>query len=93
VVLLREPVSPLSLAVDVVPNCHNLSTGPAGWADQDRAEALGICFVLVAQRNVLMSAAPDGETNRALNKSHFKECVFWDVTPCGSCKKRRFGGT
>jgi hypothetical protein len=19
--------------------------------------------------------------------------VFWDVTPCGSCKERRFGGT
>jgi hypothetical protein len=22
-----------------------------------------------------------------------KNCVFWDVTPCGSCKSRRFGGT
>jgi hypothetical protein len=22
-----------------------------------------------------------------------KDAVFWDVTPCGSCKKRRFGGT
>jgi hypothetical protein len=22
-----------------------------------------------------------------------KNGVFWDVTPCGSCKKRRFGGT
>jgi hypothetical protein len=21
------------------------------------------------------------------------EGVFWDVTPCGSCKNRRFGGT
>jgi hypothetical protein len=21
-----------------------------------------------------------------------KNGVFWDVTPCGSCKKRRFGG-
>jgi hypothetical protein len=21
-----------------------------------------------------------------------KNCVFWDVTPCGSCKNRRFGG-
>jgi hypothetical protein len=19
--------------------------------------------------------------------------IFWDVTPCGSCRKRRFGGT
>jgi hypothetical protein len=23
----------------------------------------------------------------------FKNAVFWDVTPCGSCKNRRFGGT
>jgi hypothetical protein len=22
-----------------------------------------------------------------------KNGVFWDVTPCGSCKKQRFGGT
>jgi hypothetical protein len=22
-----------------------------------------------------------------------KNCVFWDVTPCGSCKNRRLGGT
>jgi hypothetical protein len=21
-----------------------------------------------------------------------KNCVFWDVTPCDSCKNRRFGG-
>jgi hypothetical protein len=21
-----------------------------------------------------------------------KNCVFWDVTPCGSCKNRHFGG-
>jgi hypothetical protein len=28
------------------------------------------------------------KTNCTLNN-----CVFWDVTPCGSCKNRRFGGT
>jgi hypothetical protein len=22
-----------------------------------------------------------------------KNCVFWDITPCDSCKNRRFGGT
>jgi hypothetical protein len=22
-----------------------------------------------------------------------KNCVFWDITPCGSCKNRCFGGT
>jgi hypothetical protein len=24
---------------------------------------------------------------------YIKNGVFWDVTPCGSCKNRRFGGT
>jgi hypothetical protein len=24
---------------------------------------------------------------------NMKSGVFWDVTPCGSCKNRRFGGT
>jgi hypothetical protein len=23
----------------------------------------------------------------------YEECVFCDVTPCGSCKNRRYGGT
>jgi hypothetical protein len=27
------------------------------------------------------------------NISYGKNGVFWDCTPCGSCKKRRFGGT
>jgi hypothetical protein len=22
-----------------------------------------------------------------------KNAIFWDIKPCGSCKKRRFGGT
>jgi hypothetical protein len=26
-------------------------------------------------------------------KITLKNGVFWDVTPCGSCKNRRFGGT
>jgi hypothetical protein len=40
-------------------------------------------------------------TPRELNPIRFevftavtmKNGVFWDVTPCGSCKNRRFGGT
>jgi hypothetical protein len=27
------------------------------------------------------------------NTSNMKNGVFWDVTPYGSCKNRRFGGT
>jgi hypothetical protein len=30
---------------------------------------------------------------KMLNHLLHKNGVFWDVTPCGSCKNRRFGGT
>jgi hypothetical protein len=33
----------------------------------------------------------DQNTREAAND--MKNAVFWDVTPCGSCKNRRFGGT
>jgi hypothetical protein len=32
-------------------------------------------------------------TVREEHKLRVKNCVFWDVTPCDSCKNRRFGGT
>jgi hypothetical protein len=25
--------------------------------------------------------------------TRLKNAIFWDVTPCGSCESRRFGGT
>jgi hypothetical protein len=28
-----------------------------------------------------------------LRRNTMKNCVFWVLTPCGSCKNRRFGGT
>jgi hypothetical protein len=28
-----------------------------------------------------------------IREKKLKNGVFWDVTPCGSCKNRRFGGT
>jgi hypothetical protein len=30
---------------------------------------------------------------RQTYNEHLKNDVFWDVTPCDSCKNRRFGGT
>jgi hypothetical protein len=35
------------------------------------------------------------EVNTTVLQTPFdmKNGVFWDVTPCGSCKNRRFGGT
>jgi hypothetical protein len=35
----------------------------------------------------------DRPADQALWPAPMKNAVFWDVTPCGSCKSRRFGGT
>jgi hypothetical protein len=37
--------------------------------------------------------AEDGLRFEVLMAVIMKNGVFWDVTPCGSCKNRRFGGT
>jgi hypothetical protein len=44
----------------------------------DDSEELGTSFMRVTRI---------GEEVKTL-----KNGVFWDVTPCGSCKNRRFGG-
>jgi hypothetical protein len=31
--------------------------------------------------------------SRYILYQNMKNCVFWDVRPCGSYKNRRFGGT
>jgi hypothetical protein len=33
------------------------------------------------------------EGRRLMEGSLVKNAIFWDVTQCGSCKNRRFGGT
>jgi hypothetical protein len=33
------------------------------------------------------------ELHGQLRQNIAKNGFFWDVTPCGSCKNRRFGGT
>jgi hypothetical protein len=35
----------------------------------------------------------DDTESRKLTKLVLKNDVFWDVTPCASCKNRRFGRT
>jgi hypothetical protein len=32
-------------------------------------------------------------TGRTMSLQYKKNAIFWDVTPCGPCKNRRFGGT
>jgi hypothetical protein len=41
---------------------------------------------------VMMVLAEDGRFE-VFTVATMKNGVFWDVTPCGSCKNRRFGGT
>jgi hypothetical protein len=31
------------------------------------------------------------QKDKVTHTVHFKNGAFWDVTPCGSCKNRRFG--
>jgi hypothetical protein len=56
-----------------------------------RSSALGSLLVI---RFVLNTINTKGlvrfEDFTAVN---MKNSVFWDVTPCGPCKNRRFGGT
>jgi hypothetical protein len=40
----------------------------------------------------LESDRPSGSAPNSVNNL-LKNCVFWDVTPCGSCKNLHFGGT
>jgi hypothetical protein len=49
-----------------------------------------------ASVNTIATAHSTGShvvTSNARNVTLLKNGVFWDVTPCGFCKKRRFGGT
>jgi hypothetical protein len=76
-----------------VPDCYELIkthelAGPAKWQltltnDQSNAVAQAISRRLLTVRARV----------RAWVNTYGKNGVFWDVTPCGSCKNRRFGGT
>jgi hypothetical protein len=34
----------------------------------------------------------NNNNNDRMKRAKIKNTVFWDVTPCESCKNRRFGG-
>jgi hypothetical protein len=53
-------------------------------------------------RDISMGLGPEGWANvvsetdpppSEWRMTVLKNGVFWDITPCGSCKNRRFGGT
>jgi hypothetical protein len=59
--------------------------------NSERSPASGSRIVRSRRRPMVSGKLRTGtETVTTLN---MKNGVFWDVTPCGSCKKRRFGGT
>jgi hypothetical protein len=64
--------------------CHSYTRGSEGcqddfWARHDHYLQTNFT-VFEARFEVFMAVT-------------MKNAVFWDVTPCGSCKNRHFGGT
>jgi hypothetical protein len=47
-----------------------------------------ICFYIFSLTVVQLKTV----FTKDYNMTVLKNVVFWDVTPCGSCKNRRFGG-
>jgi hypothetical protein len=67
-----------------------------------RIGELGTTLAVTSNRRTLRRNGDSGvspthlRTERDLDPEAcflMKNALFWDVTPCGSCKSRRFGGT
>jgi hypothetical protein len=55
-----------------------------------------VTVVLTALWCVVIEALhykPEGSVRFEVSTAVTMKNVLWDVTPCGSCKNRRFGGT
>jgi hypothetical protein len=50
-------------------------------------------YCLWSQGIIHKEFVPPGHTLQMERYVTVENGVFWDVTPCGSCKNRRFGGT
>jgi hypothetical protein len=55
-------------------------------------------YVSSYEENTVLQQIAEKQTALALRVEVFtavtmKNAVFWDITPCGSCKNSRFGGT
>jgi hypothetical protein len=60
--------------------------------DRDRIQSLKSCFIHT-ERRWIMSRFVIVIYHRHIPTDLMKNGVFWDVTPCGSCKNRSFGWT
>jgi hypothetical protein len=50
-----------------------------------------VCGPTANIRGTYLSMGALGERRWTQHSFILKNAVFWDVTPCGSCKNRRFG--
>jgi hypothetical protein len=50
-------------------------------------------FSFGVRYNFLLNSTSDTTKQTKWTAVTMKNGVFWNVTPCGSCKNRRFGGT
>jgi hypothetical protein len=82
----RSIVRPGGLGKFTEPVTDNLRTDPPACSI-----ALPYALQYAVQYLTLLQSLP---TNRVEeNNDKYEDDVFWDVTPCGSFKNRRFGGT
>jgi hypothetical protein len=51
------------------------------------------CMALCSSLNYHVKTTCDFVRSEVFTAVTMKNCVFWDVSPCGSCKNRHFGGT
>jgi hypothetical protein len=80
---------------------RNKVRGPTNSANPYSSEHLRGQFQLHTKDCVFMTKTNPLMANRGIVCVRFevftavaiKNGVFWDITPCGSCKNRRFGGT
>jgi hypothetical protein len=83
----RQRADPRSITGDVVPHKAAMGRLPPATSTQS--------FLRLPQTRHPSSRA--GTTGRTVadvaSGFGLKSAVFWDATPCGSCKNQRFGGT
>jgi hypothetical protein len=67
------------------------------WKDQQKTNGTGYplssYFLIEFKSNESFKYVRNDVRIEAFKAVTMKNGVFWDVTPCGSCKKRCFGGT
>jgi hypothetical protein len=69
-----------------IPSCQGYC-----WHGSTQQELADINWIVTESANTKPNSV--AQISKFEDRNFIKNGVFWDVTPCGSCKKRRFGGT